>query len=41
MVGLAWRDQGYAMAKQVQGFTDLPGALNFFSCLTLENTAIA
>ncbi|HEY2132301.1 MAG TPA: ABC transporter substrate-binding protein [Acetobacteraceae bacterium] len=40
MVGLAWRDQGYAMAKQVQGFTDLPGALNFFSCLTLEDTAI-
>ncbi len=40
MVGLAWRAQGYAMAKYVQGFHDLPGALNFFSCTTLEETAI-
>jgi peptide/nickel transport system substrate-binding protein len=38
MVGLAWRAQGYAMAKDVQGFHNLPGALNFFSGLTLEDT---
>jgi peptide/nickel transport system substrate-binding protein len=40
MVGLAWRAQGYAMAKDVTGFQELPGALNFYSCLTLEDTAI-
>ena len=37
MVGLAWRAQGYAMAKDVQGFHNLPGALNFFFGLTLED----
>jgi peptide/nickel transport system substrate-binding protein len=38
LVGLAWRAQGYAMAKDVQGFVNLPGALNFYSGLTLEDT---
>ena len=38
LVGLAWRAQGYAMAKDVQGFTNLPGAMTFFSGLTLEDT---
>jgi peptide/nickel transport system substrate-binding protein len=38
LVGLAWRAQGYAIAKDVQGFVNLPGALNFYSGLTLEDT---
>jgi peptide/nickel transport system substrate-binding protein len=38
MVGLAWRAQGYGMAKDVQGFTNLPGELTFYSGLTLEDT---
>lgn len=37
MVGLAWRSQGYAMRKEVTGFTNMPGALTFYSGLTLEN----
>jgi peptide/nickel transport system substrate-binding protein len=35
-VGLAWRAQGYAMAKQVQGFHNMPGALTFYSGTTFE-----
>ena len=38
MVGLAWRAQGYGMAKDVQGFVNLPGAMTFFSGITLEDT---
>jgi peptide/nickel transport system substrate-binding protein len=38
LVGLAWRAQGYAMAKDVDGFVNLPGAMTFFSGLTLEDT---
>ncbi|MGK7866139.1 ABC transporter substrate-binding protein [Falsiroseomonas sp. E2-1-a20] len=41
LVGLAWRSQGYAMSKSVTGFQAMPGALNFFSGITLEDTAIA
>ncbi len=41
MVSLAWRSQGYAMAKDVTGFTNMPGALTFFSGLTLEETGLA
>lgn len=37
-VFLAWRSQGYAMTKDVQGFTNLPGALTFLSGTTLEDT---
>lgn len=40
MAGLAWRAQGYAMTKDVTGFTNMPGALSFFSGITLEETAI-
>jgi peptide/nickel transport system substrate-binding protein len=40
IAGLAWRSQGYAMAKDVTGFTNMPGALTFFSGITLEETAI-
>lgn len=37
---LCWRDQGYAMKKLVTGFTNLPGALTFYSGRTLETTEI-
>ena len=40
MVGLAWRSQGYAMQKNVAGFTNLPGALSFYSGLTFEETSV-
>lgn len=40
MVGLCWRKQGYGMAKQVNGFTNLPGQLTFFSGVTIENVTI-
>ncbi len=35
-VGLAWRAQGYAMSKPVQGFQNMPGALTFYSGTTFE-----
>ena len=38
---LCWRDQGYAMSKDVSGFTNLPGALTFYSARTLETTELA
>ena len=41
MVGLAWRAQGYAMAKDVTGFRNLPSALNFFSGTSLEDTGFS
>ncbi|MXP62840.1 peptide ABC transporter substrate-binding protein [Roseomonas sp. M0104] len=41
MVGLNWRNQGYAMQKGVTGFKNLPGALTFYSGLTFESTALA
>lgn len=40
-IGLAWRAQGYAMAANVRGFNGLPGALNFFSGLMLENASFS
>ena len=40
IVGLAWRSQGYAMQKDVTGFTNLPGALTFYSGITFEETAV-
>lgn len=40
-VGLAWRAQGYAMAKDVQGFVVLQGGLNFYSGIALEDTSFA
>ncbi len=36
IVGLCWRSQGYAMRNDVAGFKNLPGALTFYSGLTLE-----
>lgn len=41
IVGLTWRSQGYAMRSQVSGFTNLPGALTFYSGLTFETTDVA
>ncbi len=38
---LAWRSQGYAMTRNVTGFTNMPGALTFFSGATLEDTSLA
>jgi peptide/nickel transport system substrate-binding protein len=38
LVPLCWRSQGYAMAKDVTGFTNLPGGLNFYSGTFLETT---
>lgn len=40
IVGLCWRKQGYAMAKQVNGFTNLPGQLTFFSGITIETVEV-
>ncbi len=38
---LAWRAQAYGMARAVQGFRNLPGALTGLSGITLEDTYIA
>jgi len=37
MIGLAWRSQGYGMKRNLQGFTNLPGALTTLSGTHLEN----
>ena len=39
IVGLAWRSQGYAMDRRVQGFTNLPAALSTSSGFILEETS--
>ncbi len=36
IAGLAWRDQGYAMSRDLRGFVNMPGALTFYSARTLE-----
>jgi peptide/nickel transport system substrate-binding protein len=40
IVSLCWRSQGYGLAKDVTGFHNLPGALTFYSGITLEETSI-
>jgi len=40
IVGLSWRNQGYAMKKAVKGFKNMPGQLTFYSGLTLEETEL-
>jgi ABC-type transport system substrate-binding protein len=40
MASLCWRSQGYGMAKDVNGFHNLPGALTFYSGVTIEETSI-
>ena len=39
-VGVAWRAQGYAWTKELQGFTNLPGALTFFSGGMLDSASL-
>jgi peptide/nickel transport system substrate-binding protein len=41
IAGLTWRSQAYASARDVQGFTNLPGMLTFMSGMTLETTRFA
>jgi peptide/nickel transport system substrate-binding protein len=41
LVGLAWRSQGYGMAKRVQGFVNLKGALSTSSGAMLEETFLS
>ncbi len=38
IVGLAWRAQGYGMQANVNGFSNLPGQLTFYSGITMEDT---
>jgi peptide/nickel transport system substrate-binding protein len=40
LVGLAWREQGYAFDRRVQGFAILPGALSLSSGALLEFTTV-
>ena len=40
IVGLAWREQGYAFDRRVTGFKILPGALSLSSGVNLEFTAV-
>jgi ABC-type transport system substrate-binding protein len=40
IVSLCWRAQGYGMAKELSGFHNLPGALTFYSGITLEDASI-
>jgi ABC-type transport system substrate-binding protein len=39
LAGLCWRAQGYAMTRDVKGFTNLPGALNFYSGYSIEDVS--
>lgn len=39
-VGVAWRAQGYAWMRDLHGFSNLPGALSFFSGSTLDNASL-
>ncbi len=39
IVGLAWRSQGYGMTRGVHDFTNLPGALTFYSGTSFEQTS--
>ena len=40
LAGLAWRSQGYGMARAVDGFHNLPGALSTYSGITLEEAVL-
>jgi peptide/nickel transport system substrate-binding protein len=39
MVTLAYRAQGFAMRKALQGFRNLPGGLSFYSATTLDQSS--
>jgi peptide/nickel transport system substrate-binding protein len=41
MVSLCWRQQGYAMKRDVVGFYNLPGGLNFYSGYSLEDVSFS
>jgi peptide/nickel transport system substrate-binding protein len=41
MVTLAYRAQGFAMRKALQGFRNLPGGLSFYSATTLDQSSFA
>ncbi len=41
LASLCWRAQGYAMTRNVHGFTNMPGGLNFYSGYSLENVYFA
>lgn len=41
VVGLAWREQGYAFDRRVTGFRILPGALSLSSGVNLEFAAVS
>lgn len=38
LVGINWRSQGYATQRNVEGFTNIPGFLTFYSGSVLETT---
>lgn len=40
MVGIAWRSQGYAMQRYVEGFKNLPVFLTFYSGTTIEDVSV-
>lgn len=40
LAGLCWRSQGYAMARDVQNFANLPGGLNFYSGYSIEDASV-
>ncbi len=41
ILGLCWRSQGYAMTRDVQGFANLVGGLNFYSGYSIEDVSFA
>jgi ABC-type transport system substrate-binding protein len=38
IVGLTWRSQAYGMQRSISGFRNFPGALTFYSPISLEDT---
>ncbi|MGR3376922.1 ABC transporter substrate-binding protein [Salipiger abyssi] len=40
IMGLCWREQGYGMAANVEGFANIPGQLTFHSGITLEDAML-
>jgi peptide/nickel transport system substrate-binding protein len=40
LVGLTWRSQGYAMARTVNGFHNLPGFLSFYSGYSFDEVTV-
>ena len=40
IMGLCWREQGYGLAGNVSGFSNMPGQLTFYSGFTLEEAML-